>query len=386
MQLVTSMSECKQMHFNRKAMGRADGSALQKASYRAAVPLYDERLDMTFHYRNNENHIGLSKIFAPIGAPEKLLDREGLWNAAEAAERKKNSVYAQEFNAGLPHQLTHQQQEDLIADFIQNHYVKMGIICDVNVHLKPTNNHFHCMMTTRHIDHSTDSLFAKGKSRDWWKIGSVQRDRVAFCDYINKHLEMAGSSVRYSHKTLEAQGIDRKPQIHVGPQAKAMDERGVHSDRVQINNNIINFNKAAAKVKAAKAALEKVKKKRLEKKKEEQEQSAKQNRMIQSQREYLALHREVSDGWSKRQDWFHLKPNKPILDTIEGSKHERNVGLWKQAGQAIRDVIKGTIKAIRCLADDYSREYDRNLPDDAIELIESGEDLHGINETKINGP
>jgi len=383
MHRFTLMAECKQMHFNRKAMGRSGGSALKRASYRSASPLYDARLGMTFVSDCNKSWIGMSKIFAPIDAPAELLDREGLWNAAEAAERKSNSVYAQEFNAGLPHELNKQQQEDLIKDFVTNHYVKMGIICDTNVHLKPTNNHFHCMMTTREIDTKTDSNFSKWKARDWWKIGSVQRDRVAFCDYINKHLEMAGSSVRYSHKTLEAQGIDRKPQIHVGQKAKALEARGIHSYKVEINDNIISFNAAAAKVKAAKKALEIAKKEREEKKKLEQEQSAKQNRMVQSQREYLALHSEVSDGWSKRKDWFHLKPNKPIVDTVDGSRHEKNLRLWKQTGQAIRGIIKRTISAIHTITDSYRDEYDRNLPDDAKKLIDNS--VNNIDE-EINGP
>ena len=49
--------------------------------------------------------------------------------------------------------------------------------------------------------------------------------RQRWCDHINDFMERAGLEVRYDPRTLKDQGIDRKPQIHVGPKAAALDEK-----------------------------------------------------------------------------------------------------------------------------------------------------------------
>jgi hypothetical protein len=57
--------------------------------------------------------------------------------------------------------------------------------------------------------------------------GSTERLRKLWEGLANEALERAGHDARIDRRTLEAQGIERKPQIHVGPRAKAMQERGV---------------------------------------------------------------------------------------------------------------------------------------------------------------
>lgn len=41
------------------------------------------------------------------------------------------------------------------------------------------------------------------------------RKRVA--ETINHHLELNGHSVRVDHRTLREQGVDRRPERHLGP-------------------------------------------------------------------------------------------------------------------------------------------------------------------------
>jgi archaellum component FlaC len=49
---------------------------------------------------------------------------------------------------------------------------------------------------------------------------------------------------RIDHRTLEAQGIDREPTIHIGVTAKALERKGIITPRVQQNRAIIARNEA----------------------------------------------------------------------------------------------------------------------------------------------
>jgi hypothetical protein len=64
--------------------------------------------------------------------------------------------------------------------------------------------------------------------RDRAKAGlepkAVEWVRVLWEDHANRALEAAGHDVRIDRRTLEAQGIDREPTIHIGPQAAHVDE------------------------------------------------------------------------------------------------------------------------------------------------------------------
>ena len=48
----------------------------------------------------------------------------------------------------------------------------------------------------------------------------------------NQHLAKGGYKDRIDHRSLKEQGIDRIPQIHVGPAAIRMAEKGLPSDRL----------------------------------------------------------------------------------------------------------------------------------------------------------
>lgn len=57
--------------------------------------------------------------------------------------------------------------------------------------------------------------------------GSTERLRETWERVANQALERAGFEERIDRRSLEAQGNDRQPGIHVGPKALAMEERGV---------------------------------------------------------------------------------------------------------------------------------------------------------------
>jgi hypothetical protein len=59
----------------------------------------------------------------------------------------------------------------------------------------------------------------------------LEKTRAAWADHANRALEMAGHEARIDHRTLEAQGIERLPTIHLGPNVVEMEGRGIRTGR-----------------------------------------------------------------------------------------------------------------------------------------------------------
>ncbi len=78
-------------HITVKIIGRGGGKgAIAAAAYRSRDKLYDERLDMTFDY-SKKNDLAYAEILLPENAPQRLKDRQTLWNEVEKAEKRKDS-------------------------------------------------------------------------------------------------------------------------------------------------------------------------------------------------------------------------------------------------------------------------------------------------------
>jgi len=265
------------------------------------------------------------------------------------------------------------------------------MICDINMHDKKDNPHFHTMITMRDID--SDAEFGFGnKNRTWNRKNLVDVWRHDFTDCINKHLEQAGSPIRYSCETLEAQEIDRIAQIHTGPEAIGMDERGEQSWRVKQNNKIIDFNTASSKLKAIKAAAtEEAKNEDEAKLKKQAEMSLtteqRQRRMLAN---YISLIDKLDGQFIARNKWLETKPVKPIFDTVEGSQYRRDISLWKKAGDYIRATILKTIKSIKSVTADYFEMFACDIKSDEEHLLtieqEDFGDFDQPDDIDINGP
>ncbi|MRE89939.1 MULTISPECIES: MobA/MobL family protein [unclassified Stenotrophomonas] len=95
-----------------KTVSRSQGaSAVAGAAYRAGLDVTDLRTGERHDYTRKQGVVA-SGILAPAGSLEWVQDPAQLWNAAEAAETRKNSVVAREFLVSLPHELTEEQRAD----------------------------------------------------------------------------------------------------------------------------------------------------------------------------------------------------------------------------------------------------------------------------------
>lgn len=223
-------------HFHTKTKSRSTGgSAVASASYRSAEVLVDERNGVIHDYTRKERVLH-SEIMLPEFAPEWASNRQTLWNEVERAEKRKDAQLFREFELGLPSELSRDQQVALVREFCKK-LTSEGIACDFSIHDENRrgnkNTHAHVMSTLRPLGENGFGA----KRRDWENWNAILKNfRSEWSAMQNRALAQHGHSARVDHRTLKAQGIDRLPQIHVGPRQ--------HTKRVARNNAVLAFNKA----------------------------------------------------------------------------------------------------------------------------------------------
>lgn len=217
----------------------AGRSVVAAAAYRAGVALTDERLAMDFDYSRRRGVVH-EVVLAPPSCPPQLRDREALWNAAELADRRKDSTPAREILVALPNELTADQRRHLVESFALESLVKRGMIADIAIHAPGDegdvrNHHAHILVTTRTVGPEGFS----GKNRNWDGREFLIDLRREWAEVQNIHLGLhAPETAKVSEKSLADQGFDREPTQHLGPEATAMERRGEQTERGENNRDI----------------------------------------------------------------------------------------------------------------------------------------------------
>jgi len=210
-------------HYSSSILSRSNGqNAIAAASYQSAAMMLDERTGEMKDFRRKES-VDFSEVLAPENAPEWATDRERLWNEVEAAEKRKDAQLARKLTVALPHEMTPDEQRDLMQRYVKEQFVNRGQVADWAIHdAKGQNPHAHIMLTTREIG---PEGFGK-KCREWNPAfkgrGFAQgrdltTERATWAAYCNRALQERGHEARIDHRSLEDQGIERMPQIHLGP-------------------------------------------------------------------------------------------------------------------------------------------------------------------------
>src|SRR5277367_4261197 len=200
-------------HLTAKIVSRAKGqSVVAAAAYRSSEALHDERYGLTHDYTRKQG-VEHSEILLPQGAPEWMRDRQTLWNAVESTEKRKDSQLARELEIGLPIELSHDENVELVRDYVQKHFVTKGMVADFSVHEDDRNNpHAHVLLTMREVN---EKGFGK-KVRSWNAKADLLKWRETWAETANEHLAQAGHAVRIDHRTLEAQNIELEPGRKIG--------------------------------------------------------------------------------------------------------------------------------------------------------------------------
>lgn len=252
-----------QYRFSAAIVCRSEGhSAVAAAAYRAGAKLHDERTGEIKDYQRRAWSVLYTQILTPENAPAWMRDRQRLWNGVEHREdrstKRGTAQLARNIELSLPHELTHEQHVQLVCDFVQGEFVARGMVADIAIHAPPyrgdgTNHHAHVLLTMRDIDGDGFG----NKNRAWNKDELLELWRERWADYQNRALEKYGFEARVDHRSLEDQGIDRLPTTHLGPNAQALEDAGIHTDRGDQNRRIKSANQNLALAKADLANSEK---------------------------------------------------------------------------------------------------------------------------------
>jgi len=271
-------------HCSIKIIGRGKGqSAIAAAAYRAGEKIVSEYDGRTSDY-TKKGGVLHKEIILPDNAPAEYQDRAVLWNAVERIEKAQNSQLAREVQIALPVELNHMQNLNLVHEYVKKNFTDKGMCADIAIHdtKDGTNPHAHIMLTMRPfnedktwgskqkkeyiLDPNGEKQYDPKKrsykcksipSTDWNEQTKAEEWRQAWGDILNNYLEQTGHTERVDHRSFERQGItDQIPTIHLGVAAHQMEQRGIPTERGNINRAIIKANEEMQNINIAIQKLE----------------------------------------------------------------------------------------------------------------------------------
>ena len=263
-------------HYNVRIIGRSrkHASAVASAAYQSGEKLYSQYDKHTKDYSGRRERVVYTEILLPDHVPRKYLDRATLWNSVEMNEKQSNAQYARRFVIALPKELSDYDNMMLIKEYCQEQFASKGMCVDLAIHNDGDGNpHAHILTTMRAMDEQGNWMPKSRKeyildengnriklssgewkskhvsTTDWDDRGNVEKWRHAWEKLQNAYLKDAGRSERIDMRSYERQGVDTIPTIHLGPEASAMERRGVHSFLGDINREIGKQNRIIAAIK-----------------------------------------------------------------------------------------------------------------------------------------
>lgn len=232
-------------HMAAKPVSRSKGrSATAASAYRSGERINDKRTGEIHDY-TKKHGVVYSEIITPDGG---TVNREALWNAAEAAEKRKDGTPAREYEIALPDEASAEERKRIALDFAKAIAKQEKCAVDVCIH-EPNkrgdnrNHHAHLLCTTREVMPGGalgEKCAIEKSDRDRQKMGlsfrkeALVKLRETLAGIINAALERSGVSVRVDHRTLSEQGIEREATEHKGPAAVNMERRGKVAERAAI--------------------------------------------------------------------------------------------------------------------------------------------------------
>lgn len=276
------------VHFDTKAISRKAGqSAVACAAYRAGDVLEDVRYGKIHDY-SKKRGVMSSDIVLPssLKALGVGVNRELLWNLAEAAENRSDSRVAREWLINLPYELSEKERHTLAIEFAQKLADDMDVIADVCIHRPvmklpfdpnakpsskrlregeenpdPRNFHAHILVTTRAPTLGPNKTLAFGtklkipfewsnKKRSAHDLPSsmkeIKRIRKMWVDTANVILAEKNLPLMDA-RSYKDQGLDQQPTIKMGVEATAMERLGITTEKGNTNRAIKERNKMVAK-------------------------------------------------------------------------------------------------------------------------------------------
>lgn len=264
-------------HFHVTQIKRSAGqSAVACAAYRAGEKLKSEYYGEVSDY-TRKGGVVESGIMLPEYVPQKLSDRETLWNEVEKIEKGKKAQLAYSFDFALQNEFTMEENIELAKKFIREQFVERGMIADYAIHSPETNGianpHVHVMCPIRPIDkngkwgnkqkrvyeidkngdsatdHNGNYIFSAVPTTDWGKPETLEQWRSEWARMCNEKFEEKQLADRIDYRSYERQGVDKIPTVHEGVAVRQMESKGIKTDKGEKNRLIKSTNSLLAEIK-----------------------------------------------------------------------------------------------------------------------------------------
>ena len=167
------------------------------------------------------------------------------WDAADLYERANGRLFKR-VEVALPVALSVDEQRELAVGFAHSLTDAEQLPYTLAIHAGAgTNPHCHLLISERTndgLERSPAQWFSRynaaepehggaRKTRALYPKAWLEETRAAWAAQTNQALERAGHAIRVDHRSLEAQGIERLPSLHLGPTVAAMEARGIETER-----------------------------------------------------------------------------------------------------------------------------------------------------------
>ena len=259
-------------HFHVTQIKRSAGqSAIASAAYRSGEKLHSEYYGEDSDYTKKGGVI-CSEILLPPHAPPSFSDRETLWNEVEKVERGKKAQLAYSFDIALQNEFSMQENIELARQFLLDQFVSRGMVVDFAVHSPDkedggiANPHFHVMCPIRPLDEhgrwgnkqrreylldehgnrirdeAGNYVFNAVPTTDWGSPDTLEHWRQAWADLCNQKFAEKELDCRIDHRSYERQGVEQIPTQHEGPTVRAMEAKGIRTDKGDLNRWIRKTN------------------------------------------------------------------------------------------------------------------------------------------------
>ena len=180
-------------------------------------------------------------------------------------EKGRKAQLAYSFDISFQNEFTQEENIALARQFLTEHFVSRGMVVDFAVHEPEkedgsiNNPHFHFMCPIRPIeqngkwglkqkreyvldengnripDGKGDYVFNAVPTTDWGSADTLEFWREQWAVMCNAKFEEKGLDVRIDHRSYERQGIELLPTVHEGPTVRAMEKKGIKTEKGEFN-------------------------------------------------------------------------------------------------------------------------------------------------------
>ena len=169
------------------------------------------------------------------------------------------------FEISLQNEFSLEENIALARKFLLEQFVSRGMTVDVSFHEKEhedggtPNPHFHFLCPIRPIeqdgtwglkqrrvyaldedgnrirDQNGEFVFNAVPTTDWGSPETLEHWRQTWAEMCNAKFAEKGLTVRIDHRSYERQGVDLLPTIHEGATVRAMEKKGIRTEKGEFN-------------------------------------------------------------------------------------------------------------------------------------------------------